>query len=160
MRRIAVTAVLLAKKSRDAKTGHIKFLKRRWNEIRHDAQIFGDDARVARGLQHHAEDFLAMALVGLLVFRGVVGKFLESGNSPARFGGGLGHVQRQKLGVVLGRPRERVNAEETEHMIDAVKMKIPAEDIPTRAPPIEVAPAQDIPAIFRDAPILAPLFGE
>src|SRR5688572_15258967 len=69
-------------------------------------------------------------------------------------------VQREKLGVAIRRPGKRVNAEETQDVINAIKMKHLLNVANPRAPPLEIAPTQLDPAIIRDAPVLPPLLRE
>src|SRR6185369_8498620 len=55
---------------------------------------------------------------------------------------------------------KRIDAEEPEHMVDAVEMKYFLDIADAGAPPVKVAGAQHGPAIVGNAPILAPFFRE
>ena len=101
-----------------------------------------------------------MRLVGGLVLGRVVRELLEAGQAPARLGRRLRLGQRQKLRVPVRRPRERVDAEEAEHVVNAIEVEDLLDVADARAPPVEVAPAQLIPAVIGDAPVLPPLLGE
>src|SRR5260370_36760553 len=89
--------------------------------------------------------------------RGIV---LETGKSAA------GPFRRfllregQEFHIAVRRPWKRINPEEPQHVVNAVEMENFFDVMNSSSPPIEIAPAQFIPAIVRDAPILSPFLGE
>ncbi len=97
-----------------------------------------------------------MRLVGGAVLVRVIRKRFEPGQATAREVGGFGFAEADELRIARRRPRERVEPEESEHVINAVKVEDLLNGPYARAPPFEIVTAQFVPAVSGNAPVLAP----
>ena len=72
----------------------------------------------------------------------------------------LAPFQREKFFVLLRTPGERVNAIETQNMVDPKKVKASPDAADPLPPPIEIPVTHHVPVKNRDSPILSPFLGE
>ena len=124
------------------------------------AEVFADEAAGACFVDEMGEDFDSLVAIGGLVGRGIVWERDEMGEMPSRDGGGFVGGEGDEIVIAIGEPREGVDAEEAEDMIDAKEVESGADLADALPPPGEIFLAMLIPFVEGDAPILAPLGGE
>ena len=139
--------------------------------LAHPALVAEDPSTGNYGFQDQ-QAVLAWVRDNIAVFGGDPGNVTIAGTSaggdsaglhliaPASAGQHLVPLERQKLAVAARPPGKGVDAIKTEDVVDAEEMKNLAHPLDPLPPPIEVVAPQDVPAIERDAPVLAPLLRE
>src|SRR4051794_5545143 len=115
---------------------------------------------MARLIQDGAQIFFALAAIGMTIFRGRIVPRLKVRRAAPSLREHLVPIQVEKFSVLLRTPRERVNAIETQNVVDAKKMKAMLDRADTFSPPIEVALVHCRPPIKRNTPVLSPFLGE
>ena len=153
-------AVRLALPLRDLEPRDLEGFERRPHIRRDLAEILRDEPVASGLLQKDAEKNLALQAVSLAVFLGVVVALGEPGEAAAGPLGRLSGRQIRELAVFLRPPREAVNPEEPERVVDAQQVEDLAGGAKPAAPPREVVVRHRLPVVERKPPVLAPLFRE
>src|SRR4029453_12439948 len=128
--------------------------------IRNKSEVFADHSRGSSFVQHNAQVFFAFAFVRLGVFGGSVVTWNETWCAAAGSFEHLIPIEREKLLVLPRPPREGIDAIKSKHVINAKEMKNAPDSPDAFAPPLKIAPAHSVPAIERNAPVLAPFLRE
>src|SRR4029450_6327958 len=128
--------------------------------IRNKPQVFAACSRGAGFVQNNAQVFFAFAFVRLGVFGGFVVTWNETWCAAAGSFEHLIPIERKKLLVLPWPPGERIDAIKSKHVINAKEMKNAPDSPDPLAPPLKIVCAHSVPAIERNAPILAPFLRE
>ena len=144
----------------DFEAGHIEAEQMRAHVVGHGAEILRHDF-IRRGSGYDdAQILVPGGEVRGFVLVGVIGVLFVMRQTTT--GALLGFViaEMKELGIPLRPPGEAVDAVKAKHMVDAEDVEHLRELLHPTLPPTEAIRLHHIPAIQRDAPVLAPTLHE
>ena len=150
-------AVLVAIPVRNPEASDAKIREVRANIFGHPAEVFGDDFCAFRSFENGAQADVAIVPVSRLIFDGIVGPQHPVWQVTAADRSGLLAGETDEFRVAFRPPWEGIDPIETEDVIEPENLKNPGQAGDPFLPPSESVRLHVVPAIERDAPVLAPL---
>ena len=145
---------------RNLETGNFLFFENRTHIRRQLTKILGNKTVLSRFLHDHAEQPVALLAIPLAALLGRIVAGHKTRQEPAGARLGLFLAQRQEFFVAVRTPRETVNAEEPQSVVDAQEVENFHRGAKASTPPRVVVLCHFLPMIKWKTPILTPLGGK
>ena len=144
----------------DAEAGDVERCQMRTNVFRHAAEVLANHFAGARSGENGAQPTVTIGAVGLSIFcRFIIAPSPLRQASACAFTGLLGR-EFEKFGIASRTPRKGVDAVESEDVVDAEQRENFRQLADALLPPREALLLHQVPAIERNAPVLAPALDE